>query len=105
MQFKNPFRCLCANQNERVNCKGFYKYGRRRKTPLRKRIFENVKLLAPLLLFLLSVIVFCATIFSAILVLAGYDVNVLEIAFVVVLVIALEIYVLWPMISFEDKKS
>lgn len=63
------------------------------------KIFENVKLLAPILLLLFGVIVLFAVVAGVVYAAAGYAVKIPGLILIAIFVMAIMVYALWPLIS------
>lgn len=91
-------------QNEGINYKSVFGFceGQVEMRKKASRIFENVKLLAPILLLLFGAIVFFTVVGSVVYSVAGYTAKIPGMVLIALFVMALEVYALWPLISFEE---
>ena len=72
---------------------------------MRKRaanIFDNVKLLAPILLILFGVIVLFTLVAGVVYSVAGYAVKIPGLILISLFVMAMMVYALWPLLSLEE---
>lgn len=66
------------------------------------KIFENAKLLSPILLFLFGVIVLFTVVAGIVYAAAGYSVKIPGLILIAIFVMAMMVYALWPLLSLEE---